>query len=105
MLFFKKKSKAESNKKDRDLIEANSQKMDALIVLAEEELKQDLEKIKEEIKYIIPLTDDKAYKMDEKMRNLIDDIKIELVKDKSTIKVANLIKDLRVMIAERKALV
>lgn len=105
MLFFKKKSKAESNKKDRDLIEANSQKMDALIVLAEEELKQDLEKIKEEIKYIIPLTDDKAYKMDEKMRNLIDDIKIELVKDKSTVKVANLIKDLRVMIAERKALV
>ena len=79
--------------------------MDALIVLAEEELKQDLEKIKEEIKYIIPLTDDKAYKMDEKMRNLIDDIKIELVKDKSTVKVANLIKDLRVMIAERKALV
>ena len=105
MLFFKKKSKAESNKKDRDLIEANSQKMDALIVLAEEELKQDLEKIKEEIKYIIPLTDDKAYKMDEKMRNLIDDIKIELVKDKSTVKVANLIKDLRVMIEERKALV
>ena len=105
MLFFKKKSKAESNKKDRDLIEANSQKMDALIVLAEEELKQDLEKIKEEIKYIIPLTDDKAYKMDEKMRNLIDDIKIELVKEKSTVKVANLIKDLRVMIAERKALV
>ena len=105
MLFFKKKSKAESNKKDRDLIEANSQKMDALIVLAEEELKQDLGKIKEEIKYIIPLTDDKAYKMDEKMRNLIDDIKIELVKDKSTVKVANLIKDLRVMIAERKALV
>ncbi len=105
MLFFKKKSKAESNKKDRDLIEANSQKMDALIVLADEELKKDLEKIKEEIKYIIPLTDDKAYKMDEKMRNLIDDIKIELVKDKSAVKVANLIKDLRVMIAERKALV
>lgn len=105
MLFFKKKSKAESNKKDRDLIEDNSQKMDALIVLADEELKKDLEKIKEEIKYIIPLTDDKAYKMDEKMRNLIDDIKIELVKDKSAVKVANLIKDLRVMIAERKALV
>lgn len=110
MFFFKKKTNAEKNKNDRDMIEANSKMMEALIVLTDNaDLKADFKAIEEQIKYIIPLVDDKAAEMDKKIKNAISDIKIELVKDraddKATAKLNGLVKDLKVLIAERKALV
>ncbi|MBQ8725850.1 MAG: hypothetical protein IJY84_01965 [Clostridia bacterium] len=110
MFFFKKKTNAEKNKNDRDMIEANSKMMEALIVLTDNaDLKAEFKAIEEQIKYIIPLVDDKAAEMDKKIKNAISDIKIELVKDraddKATAKLNGLVKDLKVLIAERKALV
>ena len=106
---FKKKDSAK-NKLDRDLIEVNSNSIDALIVLASDaKMIDELKALKEEIKYIIPLVDDKAYSMDKKIGGIIGDIKIELYKDKDDEKAAakleRLFKDLKVAVAERKAII
>ena len=50
----------------------------------------------------------KAYDLDKKIRNLIDDLKIEIVKakegDKAQAKMDGIIRELKLKIAERKAL-
>ena len=105
-----KNRKAEKNQADRDLIAANSGAVEALVILAyNDELKAQLKDIKEEIKYIIPLVADKAYTMDKKISGIIGDLKIEFTKydgeEKSSVKIGNMIRDLKVAIAERKALI
>ena len=110
MLFFKKKTNNVKNNNDREIIEANASAMEPLFVLAkDEELKAEFKKIQEQIKYIIALPDSKAMDYDKKIKNAISDIKIELVKDKNdekaVAKIQSLISDLKLLIAERKALV
>ena len=105
---FKKKAAAQ-NLKDRELIENNAGAIDALIVLAyNDEIKAKFKALKERVKYIIPLVEEKAYSMDKKISALIGDIKIELSKyngdEKGTVKINNLVKELEVLVAERKAL-
>ena len=106
---FKKKASVQ-NTMDRELIEKNSGAIDALVVLAyDDAVKAKLKALKEQVKYIIPLVDEKAYSMDKKVSALIGDIKIELSKyngeEKVAAKITNLIRDLEVLVAERKALV
>ena len=106
---FKKKASVQ-NTMDRELIEKNSGSVDALIVLAyDDAMKAKLKALKEQIKYIMPLVDEKAYNMDKKVSALIGDIKIELSKyngeEKVAVKINNLVKELEVLVAERKALV
>lgn len=110
MLFFKKKTNKVKNTNDREIIETNANAIDTLIVLTKnEEVKAELKKMQEQIKYIIALPDSKAIDHDKKIRNTISDIKIELVKDKddekTIAKVQSLMRDLNLLIAERKALI
>ena len=54
MFFFKKKTNAEKNKTDREMIESNANLMEALIVLTDNaDLKAEFKAIEEQIKYII----------------------------------------------------
>ena len=70
MFFFKKKTNAEKNKTDREMIESNSKMMEALIVLTDNaDLKAEFKIIEEQIKYIIPLPEDKAADADKKIKN------------------------------------
>ena len=110
MLFFKKKTNQVKNTNDREMIESNANSMETLLILAkDEEVKVELKKMLEQIKYIIALPDAKAMDYDKKIKNAISDIKIELVKDKddekAIAKVQSLMRDLKLLIAERKALV
>ena len=95
---------------DREMIEKNSKDIDTLLVLAkDEEFKVELKKLQEQIKYIIPLPESKAGDYDKKIKNAISDLKIELVKDKddekAVAKINALLRDLKLLVAERKALV
>ena len=106
---FRKKASVK-NQNDRELIEVNSNTVDTLVVLASsEEMKTELLELKETIKYITPLTGDKAFSLDKKIGGIIGDLKIEMTKDKkdekSADKVADMLRDLKVAIAERKALI
>ena len=110
MFAFFRKKKSVKNQNDRELIEVNSNHIDTLIVLASDEaMKNELKELKEVIKYIIPLAGDKAHSYDKKISELIGDLKIELTKDKddekSAAKIANLVRDLKVAVSERKALI
>lgn len=105
---FKKKASVK-NSMDRELIEKNSGAVDALIVLAyDDQVKAKLKDLKEQIKYIMPLVEEKAYSMDKKISALIGDAKIELSKyngeEKTATKINNLLKEIEVLVAERKAL-
>ena len=110
MLFFKKKNNAEKNANDREMIEANAKALDTLLVLVKDEnLKVEIKKIQEQVKYVIALPESKAIDYEKKIKNAIGDLKIELVKgkddEKSVAKVQSLLADIKLLVAERKALV
>ncbi len=80
-LFGRKKASLKVSN-DRELISENEKTVDALILLAEsnETLTKQLRDIKEKIKYLIPSEDSKIYDFDKKIQNLIQDVRIALVK-------------------------
>ena len=106
MLFGKKKT-ADVVKQDREDIATNASKMDALIVLAGDnvEVKKEMEELKEQLKYLRPSEDSKVNDYEKKIKNLIDDLKIALNKSdgESTDKAKKLIKNIKLAIAERNA--
>lgn len=79
---FGKKKASEKVRNDRELIEENANSIDSLIVLAKdnEELVQKLRVLKEKLKYLTPLQDPKVTDYDKKIKNLIEDMRIALVK-------------------------
>ncbi|MBO7293206.1 MAG: hypothetical protein J6V07_04655 [Clostridia bacterium] len=107
---FKKKTDAEKNTGDRELIAANAEAIKAMTALTSDgEVKAELTRLENDIRYLIPLTDERAMTADKKIRNLIGDLKIELVKDKSDEKAAAklqaAIKELKIAVAERRAMI
>lgn len=104
-MLFKKKKIADVLREDREDIATNANKVDALIVLAGDNLqmKQDLCELKEQLKYLRPSEDKKVNEYEKKIKNMIDDLKIALNKSdgESTEKAAKLIKNIKVAIAER----
>lgn len=108
MLFFKKKKAAEKNQDDRNVIETATALINPLIALAEKdaEIIADLKALQEKVKYMIPSSDSKVVSLDKKIQNAISDFKVTMVKkeDEALKKaVADFIRDVEVMIAERNA--
>ena len=106
MCFFKKKKNlAKKNNEDRALIESNSLAINALMILSEDkEFNKSLLKLQEEIKYLIPSTQDKIYSFDKKIQHLIEDLKIVLTKNGvPELKANNILKEIRVLIADRNS--
>ena len=105
---FRKKTKAESNMNDRELINKNCETIDVLIALnRNEEMEAELKSVKETLKYLIPSTNNKVYDADQKMKNAIGDLKNALTKandNEPNKKAEMLMRDLKVAIAERNAI-
>ena len=105
-LFFKKKNSVKSAE-DKDLVSENERSVDALIILAEqakdEEFVEQLKQLKEQIKYLIPSTEDKVRDYDKKIKNLLGDLRIALVKGDSeiTVKANNILTQIKLAIADR----
>lgn len=110
MCFFgrrrKDKKSMQNNKQviaNKKMIEQNECNIGVLIVMADDnEIKNDLERIKDIIKYIEPVSAGKAMELDKKIANIIGDIKIILSKEKNFEKIKDLIKKIEVCVAERK---
>lgn len=109
MWFFgKKKTQANKNSDDRNLIDVNYRSIEALIVLStDQEFTASLKKLQEQLKYLTPSTSDKVYGYDKKIKGCIEDLKIALTKDgdaKNNAKAKLLIQDIKVLIADRNAI-
>ncbi len=92
---------------DRNLIEECEKAIDTLIILgeADDELTSNLKIIKEKVKYLVPSNDEKIYEFDKRIKNLIEDMRIALVKaDRESMKKLRLIlADLRIAIVDRNS--
>ncbi len=106
MLFFKKKKAAEANRQDYDLVEVNAKTVEVLIAQTEDEnFRTALRDLQEELKYLMPSAKSKVYDCDKKIKNLLEDLKIALIKCKDETaneKAQGLLKDIHIAIAERK---
>ena len=107
MGLFHRKKAAEKAGNDRDLVSENARAIEALVILAEgnEEIFADLKVMQEKIKYLTPSEDSAIYDFDKKIRNLIGDMRIALVKadGETSKKVANALLQIKLTIADRNA--
>ena len=107
MGIFGKKKMSVKVRNDRELIGENEKAVDALIILAgdNESLVQQLQEIKEKIKYLLPSEDGKVYDFDKKIKNLIEDTRIALVKadGEASKKVDNALLQIKLVISDRNA--
>ena len=106
-MFFKKRKMAANNKEDRELIEFNSKSIGVLLALTEDQaLQEDLKKIQEELKFLIPSPEEKIFDFDKKIKAKIEDMKILFTKNsdgKMEAKISGAIRELKVLIAERNS--
>ena len=97
---------------EREVIAHNAAAIESLIVLAkdDEELIQELKKLQEKIKYLTPSDNGKVADCDKKIKNLIEDMRIVLVKadkksDEETLpaKARSILQQIKLTIADRNA--
>ena len=102
---FKRKKTAEIIKENREYIATNAEKIQSLIVLAQDniQLKKELCELQEEIKYLRPSEAPAVRNCDTKIKNLIDDLKFALNKSggEDNEKTKKLIQNIRLTVAER----
>ena len=87
MCFFKRKNEENemSVLEDRELILLSSQEIDVLIAMSkDEDIKEKLLNIKDQLQYLSPYKNPKVTKIDEGIKQKIEDIKIRLVKDENS---------------------
>lgn len=92
---------------DKNLIEESEKAIDTLMILGEddENLISNLKVIKEKVKYLAPSDDEKIYEFDKRIKNLIEDMRIALVKaDRESIKkIKQILAELRIAIVDRNS--
>lgn len=104
-MFFRKKKSADKVKDDRELVEANSKAIDALVVLADgnDAIVSELKELQQKLKYLIPSLNSKVIDCDKLIRNIIGDLRIALTKSdgETTKKAADILTDIKLAIADR----
>ena len=112
ILILKKKGRKGTEKdilnESKDLIAANAQAVEVLLILAEgkENTIGQLKLLQDKLKYLSPSTNEKVKAIDEKIKDELGDLKIELNKKKDESKddkVAACLENVRIKIAERSA--
>lgn len=107
MCFFRKKKVADKVKEDRELIESNSKAIDALFILAKDNvvIVNILQEVQEKLKYLIPSDKPKVSDYDKSIKNKIGDLRIILTKydGEETKKAMNILTDIKLAIADRNA--
>ncbi len=105
MCFFRKKKVADKVKEDRELIEANNKAVEALIILANDKvvIVNELQGLKEKLKYLIPSDKLKVIDYDKSIKNKIGDLRIVLTKSdgEETKKATNILTDIKLAVADR----
>lgn len=104
---FKRKKSVDKVKEDRELISFNSRSVETLLVHAEnnQELTAELNDLQTKLKYLMPSEKSDVTDYDKKIKNKIGDMKIALTKSdgESSSKAMDILKDIKLAIAERNA--
>lgn len=110
IIAFKKKGNKKTEKDvlntSKDLIAANAQTIEVLVVLAEGDASiiKELRTVQDKLQYLSPSTNEKVKAIDEKINDELGDLKIELSKSKAedrADKVQTHLKNINLKIAER----
>lgn len=106
MCFFKKKHTVDKNKESKELVSAIAGKAKALVVLAtNENNKKQLEELANQVEYMDVSPKEEVKKIDRKISDLLDDMKIQLTRSErkgSDAELDKLIKEIQVKLVERK---
>ncbi len=106
---FRKRNKSKLIADDRNLIEANANAVDTLVVLASdnEEIIDALKDIQNKLRYLIASDNAKVYKLDEIIKNQLQDMKLYLNKPKKVEieGVKDYIREIEVSIVSRNNLI
>ena len=104
-MFFRKKKIADKVKEDRELVEANSKAIEALIILANDNASviNELNNLQEKLKYLIPSDKSKVADYDKMIKNKIGDLRIVLTKSDGEVtkKATDILTDIKLAIADR----
>lgn len=105
MCFFKKKKVVNKVKEDRELVESNSNAIEALIILAEDNIVivNELKNLQEKLKYLIPSDDSKVVDYDKIIKNKIGDLRIILTKSDGEVtkKATDILTEIKLAVADR----
>ncbi|MCI8369367.1 MAG: hypothetical protein HFJ81_07040 [Clostridia bacterium] len=105
MCLFRKKKVAVKTQDDKELIAVNSKSIEALIVLAKDniDIVETLKELQEKIKYLTPSNNFKVIDYDKLIKNKIDDLRMVLIKFDSVVQsdVEKLIVAIKLAIADR----
>lgn len=106
---FRKRNKSKLIADDRNIIEANANAVDTLVVLASdnEEVIDALKDIQNKLRYLIASDNAKVYKLDEIIKNQLQDMKLYLNKPKKVEieGVKDYIREIEVSIVSRNNLI
>lgn len=106
---FKKRNKSKLIAQDRELIELNANAVDTLVVLAgeNEEIIGALNDVQNKLRYLIASDNSKVYKVDEIIKNQLQDMKLYLNKPKKVEieGVKDYIREIEVSIVSRNNLI
>ena len=104
-MLFKKKKTAEKVQDDRNLIEMNSNTIEALLILAEgnSETINQLKYLKNQLMYLIPSDNTQILNYDKQIKNILGDLRIALTKSSGAEdkKATRLLTDVKQAIADR----
>ena len=105
LILGKKKSKPSDPDADLKLIAENTKFVEVLLVQAEgnEEVVNELKELQETLKYLKPSREKKVYDYDKKIKDNLGDLKIAFTKTdgEGSKKTVQLIKDIKMLVAER----
>ena len=105
LILSRKKSAPNDPDADLRLINENTKFVEVLLVQAEdnEEVVKELKELQETLKYLKPSRDKKVYDYDKKIKDNLGDLKIAFTKTdgEGSKKTVQLIKDIKILVAER----
>lgn len=106
-LFGKKKNTAKGVAEDRELIESNEKAINVIIVFVEgnDQLTEQLKDLQIKLKFLVASDNPKVKEADKKIKNLIDDLRIEANKvgAEGSKKLEGIFRDLKACVEERNA--
>lgn len=105
MCFFRRKKVVDKVKEDRELVETNSKAIDALVILANDNvvIVNELKGLQEKLKYLIPSDNSKVVDYDKTIKNKIGDLRIILIKSDGEVtkKATEILTDIKLAVADR----
>lgn len=99
------KNDVDLNFEDKKIVESFSPRLNVLLTITDnEEVKKSLLELNDAIEYLPVSPKTEVLKIDNKIMNSLDDLKIALIENRDNIEILKLIKSISILIAERRVI-